>query len=383
MLKTANLYTAQLQLGVGKSAPPIAAPAWVTQITKRGVEPLKALAGLGAKVMVGSVLHCGGVPAVSRGAGNVSPSAAALNRYLRNLPRRSLVLEEKLPARYACCVAERLAQRVTAEGGPLANCDSPAQAICELLEAVLSAAGTPPRRAGDHSSSKCFTPLDVLSAIAANLKSRSDEVCMDALDASCVLASGIAYRGLLDMRRCLWCFRWAWPGQQSCAEHSLSAEVGGTRQLRQARYEAAKRVCNRLSAPAFSQSPRYHRMGDREALWVIARLLFSPTLVREEEVLAKLVSAIHRSPRLMAAAMGDQSDLGLATTSNVVEKVRTWLDPLEYRPRVLLQEVHAAERWYRTAEVALPGKRGRGRATLQNHFAAGACSKVIATTLSV
>ena len=362
ILKTANLNTSLLEVGVGKSAPRIAVPAWVTKITKRGVEPVKALASLGAKVMVGSVLHCGGVPAVSRAAGDASPSAEGLNRYLRNLPGRSLVLEERLPARYAYCVAERLAQRVAAEGGLFGKCESPALAMCELIEAVLTSVGMVTGRAEDDAASKCFTPLDVLSAIAANLKFRSDEVCMDALDARCVVASGIAYRGLLDMRRCLWCFRWAWPGQQSCAQHSLSAEVGGTRQQRQARYEEAKRVCGHLSAPTFSQSPRYHRMSDREALWVIARLLFSPTLVREEEVLVKLVSAVHRSPCLMAAAMVDQVDFGLATTSKVAEEVRNWLDPLEYRPRVLVQEIHAGERWYRAAEIALPGKRGPGRA---------------------
>lgn len=342
------------------SAPRFVAPVWLLQLEAKGLAPMQTLAGLGARVVVRAGLLCGGVRS-SSDAGRRSPaSGRGLNRRLRGLPERLRALHAPLPVHLAECVAQRMAETVAQTGEFPQDHVPTASEIRSLLESIIASAA---RHTGvDVVMQVGLTPLRIISAIREVLLARKDSVDEDGVDGRCILAAGIAYLGLLDMRRCTWCFRWAWPGQQSCAWHSLSADVGGTRQQRQARYEAAKRICESIGQAAYSQSPRYHRMSDREALWVVARILFGATLVRETEVCDRLLARLRRSAALSAAALRDGVDLSMLKRTNVVDGVRSWLDPAELRPRILLQEILAAERWYCVAEKALPGRRGAGRA---------------------
>jgi hypothetical protein len=292
-----------------------------------------------------------------------------LNKVIRNLAERCGALEDRLPATIAHCVGERIARRV--EGANVLAGHPTTREICSLLKSVV-VDGAMARRgvASGAPTGAGITPLDVISAVKSILQVREGEVAFDAVDARCVIAVGIAYLGLLNMQRCSWCFRWAWPGQRACALHSLSAEVGGTQNERQARYEAGKRVCEHIGQSTFSQSPRFHRLSARDATWVVARVLFTVVLTRETEVCKKLLAAIRRSPLLSSAALRDEVDLSRFEGSELIEEVRSWLDPAELRPRVFLQELAAAERWYRAADTALPGTRGPGRKTDGLHVSA-------------
>lgn len=363
MPKTTNVTTHEQESKASGLAPSIGTPAWIVQVALDGLAPSASLAGLGAQVLVRSALLCGGIRAVSRASGDISPSANGLNKVLRNLPKRASAIDKRLPMYFASCVSDRVARRASELNALPANRRPTTEDVRGLMKSVAGAAARAPGKHGGGVADFGFTPVGVVAAVSTILQSRNDEVCMNVVDAQCVIAIGFAYLGLLKMSRCSWCFRWAWPGQPSCARHSLSAEVGGTRQQRQAGYEAAKRVCEHLSMATYSLSPRYHRLSDREALWVIGRIMFGATLVRETEVCEKLLAALARSPSLRSAALREGVDLSKLKKTQVVDEVRSWLDPAEVRPRVLLQEIVAAERWYRTAEKALPGQRSRGRAT--------------------
>ena len=368
-MKTAN-FTSHLQNSRDRGpTPPIGTPAWLVRVRSEASGSTQGLATFGAQVLVRSGLMCAGLRPVSRARGGTRPSAKGLNKVLRNLPKRCGALEDRLPATIAHCVGERVARRVE-EANVLAGRPT-TRDICSLLKSVV-VDGALARRdvTSDAPTEAGITPLEVMSAVKAILQVRDGEVAFDAVNARCVIAVGIAYLGLLNMQRCSWCFRWAWPGQQACALHSLSAEVGGTPNERQARYEAGKRVCEHIGQSTYSQSPRFHRLSAREARWVVARVLFTVTLTRETEVCKKLLAAIRRSPLLSSAALRDEVDLSRFEGGELIEKVRTWLDPAELRPRVFLQELAAAERWYRAAETALPGTRGPARKTDGLHVSA-------------
>lgn len=362
-------------------APPVGTPTWVAQVAEGGLVSAEVLASFGARLLVRAALLCDGMRAMSPTAGDISLSAKRWNQILRNLPKRASAIEKGLSSHGARGVGERIARRALEMDVLPADRGPTTKEVCCLMKSVVDIAGPAPEELEDGATHPCFTPTSVVSAVKAILLSRSDEGVMDAVDAKCVIAIGLAYRGLQRMRRCMWCFRWSWPGQPSCARHSLSAEVGGTRKQRQAGYEAAKRVCEHLSMATYSQSPRFHRMGDRDALWVIGRALCGATLVREDEVCEKLLAALGRSPSL-CSALRVREKLSTLKKSNVVENVSTWLDPAEVRPRVLLQEIAAAERWYRTAEMALPGQRGRGRATAARRHSALTASALPNATIA-
>jgi hypothetical protein len=358
-VKTANVTLPLGKPASRRSAPRFVAPAWVAQIAVSEKAAAQTFAALGANVLVDSALLCGGIRQVSRAGNDRSPSPRGLNKILRGLPERFQATEPPLPQRFAQLIEERIAKKVVQANVLPVGRALVADEICSLLQSVVDAAKSPPEepaRAG-----AALSPLRVITAVGAVLRARRSEVDASAADARCVVAAGVAYRGLLRMRRCRWCFRWAWAGQQSCAWHSLSMEVGGTRSQRQAGYEAGKRVSELIGQAAYSQSSRYHRMSEREADWVVARALFATPLVQEEAVCERLIAALRRSVALPAAAMREGVDLLALNRRDVVDGVRSWLDPAELRPVILLQEVAAAERWYRAAERALPGRRGRGR----------------------
>lgn len=212
-------------------------------------------------------------------------------------------------------------------------------------------------------SSDSFAPLNVLVRARRRLQSRVDEVALDAADVDAMVVVGLAFRALRRSERCTFCFRWAYPGLACCGQHSLASEVGGTAAGRQAAYQAGRRTCEAVAQASWSQSPRYHHISERDALWIVARCVWGATIPREHVVVERVRLAIVHAPAVRRAA----AELGLALTdvapASLIDVLARWLDPYEVRPRVWRQEVFAAERWLQCERHANPGVRRSGKAT--------------------
>ena len=334
--------------------------AWV-RAAFEGLKEPRELVGVGVRVLVRSATAYAGLRLPTGSGAALGTADNDINVILRNLPKRAGHWGKDFSAdAFVVLLSGRLGEAFerlprTRESGPLVT--TPLQAIVATL-----CAGSSTRQDGSLTSLRTsFAPYEVMESVHRLLGARQAERHLAVQDANAVAALGLAYRGMALMERCYLCFRWAFPGQSRCELHSLASEVPGSAQEKQRRHKAAWAVCRQMGMSSFSQSPRYYSFGASDIRWTVARKLWGTTLAREQAVCEHLIEALSRSPNLCAAAANDGVDLLSTAPNRIVDVLRKWLDPAESRPKVLVQEAHAAERWYRCASRVFPGQRGSGR----------------------
>lgn len=342
-------------------APPLQGPNGWVWAAFEGLKEPRDLVGVGVRVLVRSAAAYAGLRLPTGSGAALGTAGDNINAILRNLPKRARFWGQDFSAdAFVGLLSGRLGEVFeklprTGEGGPL---------LTAHLQAIVAAvcAGNSTRQDGSLTLLRTsFAPYEVMESVHRLLGVRQAERLLAVQDANAVAALGLAYRGMALMERCYLCFRWAFPGQSRCELHSLASEVPGSAQEKQKRHKAAWVVCRQMGMSSFSQSPRYYSFSASDIRWTVARKLWGTTLAREQAVCEHLIEALGRSPNLRAAATNDGVDLLSTAPNRIVDELRKWLDPAESRPKVLVQEAHAAERWYRCASRALPGQRGSGR----------------------
>jgi len=316
---------------------------------------------IGVRVLVRSASAYAGLRLPSAVGVPLRTTDDRINAIFRNLPRRAGCWGQDFRAD---AFAERLSDRLKAVVESSLHIDADRSSLTARHQAIVAAAcawRSSGQRGSPTLANKSCAPYEVIDSVHRLLGGRQAEEVLTAQDTIAVAALGLAYGGLASMTRCYWCFRWAYPGQSRCTFHSLAGEVPGSAKEKQRRYKEALVVSGKIGMSGFSQSPRYFRFSASDIHWGVARTTWGTTLAREEAVRQRLMDALGRSPRLCAAAAKDKVDLLSIDPIRIVDELRNWLDPAEFRPKVLVQEVYAAERWYRCASEALPGRRGTGR----------------------
>ena len=317
------------------------------------------LVAIGVRVLVRSASAYAGLRLPSAVGAPLRTTDDRINAIFRNLPRRAGCWGQDF---LADAFAERLSGRLKAVVENSVHTGEARPSLTAHHQAIVAAAYAwrSGQRGGPASPNKSCAPHEVIDSVRRLLKGRQAEEALTVQDTIAVAALGLAYGGLVSMTRCYWCFRWAFPGQSRCTFHSLAGEVPGSAKEKQRRYKEAVVVSRQIGMSGFSQSPRYYGFCANDIHWAVARSIWGTTLAREEAVRQRLIDALARSPRLCSAAAKDNVDLLSMDPRQIVDELRNWLDPAEFRPKVLVQEVYAAERWYRCASEALPGRRGTG-----------------------
>ena len=316
---------------------------------------------IGVRVLVRSASAYAGLRLPSAAGVPLRTTDDRINAIFRNLPRRAGCWGQDFRAD---TFAERLSDRLKAVVGNSLHIEDDRPSLTARHQAIVAAAyawRSSRQRGSPTLADKSCAPHEVIDSVHRLLGGRQAEEVLTVQDTIAVAALSLAYGGLVSMKRCDWCFRWAFPGQSSCTFHSLAGEVPGSAKEKQRRYKEAVVVSRQIGMNGFSQSPRYYGFCANDIHWAVARSIWGTTLAREEAVRQRLMDALARSPRLCAAAAKDNVDLLSMDSRQIVDELRNWLDPAEIRPTVLVQEVYAAERWYRCASEALPGRRGTGR----------------------
>lgn len=86
------------------------------------------------------------------------------------------------------------------------------------------------------------TPFDALRSAYSALRLGRAARTVRLVELYCLAWIGIAAQGILKMRHCELCFRWAIPGHDHCYEHSQSKEASGTAQEKSLRYHHLPRT---------------------------------------------------------------------------------------------------------------------------------------------
>jgi len=170
--------------------------------------------------------------------------------------------------------------------------------------------------------------------------------------------TGLAVRGLLEMRFCELCFRWAIPGLRHCYEHSQSLEAPGLITEKSLRYLRARRINNGWEYVAKIRSPaKKHLMTKTRLRLTVATILCHYTLPSHKTDMATIRRAISRCPITEAKlfpGLAKKSDTALLALLS--EK----LDPLETLTSSWAWKLRRCELWNRAEISYLAGNWRRG-----------------------
>jgi len=307
----------------------------------------------------------------SPGRDTVRVWAASPNSRLWNLPRRVGLVSSDLSASLAR-FSNELADRMLAQAAPAALDDDTAPSRDDVRTALATVLRDLSRRSRSDRSplrqppgvaaaavSLEATPAGLLWAAYQALGTRKEARRVSAEDVDAVAMCGLAIEALLGSRRCSLCFRWAWPGQTNCREHTLSNDGRGTRNQRQARYQVARRAQSDFKERLGTPPRRLEALSPASVRFLVARVLWGVSAPDEERVAISLAKQITRSKRLAALI-----DVGAAARpADLLLQLQTRLDPLEQIPGNWHSRIRAAERWLEAVEECSPGKRRGGTRT--------------------
>lgn len=170
---------------------------------------------------------------------------------------------------------------------------------------------------------------------------------------------GLTARAMTEMHLCRSCFRWAVPGLEYCGLHGLAEVSGagsGSRNERQRRYEAAKRVAPNERWRPNGLPPYFGRISSSKLPQVIARVLWSTPLPDEMRSVRSLIKQMAKSSNVDIAEVARKCEQ--ERPIQVFDLLRSTVDPFEYRPAMWQHKVAAMERWVELAAKKTPGRRG-------------------------
>lgn len=349
-----------------------ALPAWISKELRRQRSLLDLVRG-GARLLASAMLMAG---VGQRGRGSLGRDSvrvwgASPNARLWNLPRRvglgSAELSASL-ARFSNELADRmLAQAVpdALDGDAVLSPDEVRTAIAMVLRDLTKRSTSdrlplrPPGGVTAAAESLQATPAGLLWAAYQAMGVRKEARRVPAEDVAAIAICGLAVEALSRSRRCSLCFRWAWPGQTNCREHTLSNDGRGTRNQRQARYQVARRALSEFKERLGTPPKRLEALSQASVRFLVARVLWGVSAPDEERVAASLAKQVARCKRV--AALVDVR--ATARPAELLLQLQARLDPLELIPGNWQSRIRAAEHWLEAVEESSPGKRRGGKPT--------------------
>ena len=203
------------------------------------------------------------------------------------------------------------------------------------------------------------TPFDALRSAYSGLRQGRSAKAIRTIELYCLAWISIAAHGILRMRHCELCFRWAIPGHDHCYEHSQSKEAPGTPQEKSHRYRNAAKVAVTYCYPP-RPVPRHSTISVRRLPQVMARLIWRTPLPDEERTVRSIKEALAKRPTVLAQLGSDALSLNsMALYKRLGERV----DPLEINPSAWVWKLKQLGRWERERISRCPGRRGKGRQT--------------------
>lgn len=291
-----------------------------------------------------------------------------LQSRLCGLPRRTGVhasdvalSHRHLAAAIACRLLEAGPHIQTVSGAPLKPSDvgallhSLAVALERVEKSSRAANRRPPKIVMDASPRR--TPHTLMQAtyvVLGSNKLRSQPVQSD-IDA--LILFGLAASALMNMRGCEFCFRLAMPGHQRCSEHSLSKEAGGDRLLRQSRYQAGRRAVSEYQSRLRELPTHFNFIASlKQRSLLIASVLWGGSIPDERRIAASISKLIERYPHVKQVLEREGGTL----PTQLFERLRRVLDPLEFIVGNWRAKLRAAEAWFSAVESSTPGARRSG-----------------------
>lgn len=177
-------------------------------------------------------------------------------------------------------------------------------------------------------------------------------------DALLLALISISAQGLLRMRICEICFRWALPGYRHCGLHSQAKQAPGTSTEKATRYRRGLKIAITFKYPP-RDPPGHSTMTARRLPFLVARTLWHATLPNE----TRIVEGIRRELDLQHNLLFEigEDALGLPA-SRLYKRLQITLDPLEINPVAWRWKIRQASRWKQHELHQCPGKRGKGLA---------------------
>jgi hypothetical protein len=184
------------------------------------------------------------------------------------------------------------------------------------------------------------SPFDVLRMCVATLHRNGPERALSSLDIDALLLLGDSLRCIAHIRQCELCFRWAIPGHSTCFRHSLSAEAGGNRLDRQARYEKGKALLKMAGVNPLDEERRMFRTRE-EMLRTVSQIIWPGSGLTERQGM-QIAGRLSGCPHIVSAI--EEAD-GALRGNSLPELLRRVIDPLEYRAGAWRNKLRAAEAW--------------------------------------
>lgn len=203
------------------------------------------------------------------------------------------------------------------------------------------------------------TPFDALKSAYKVLRQGRAAKSVRPIDLYCLAWISIAAHGILRMRHCDVCFRWAIPGHLHCYEHSQSKEAPGTSQEKSRRYRTAAKIAVTFHHPPRSL-PKHSIMCARRLPQIMARLIWRTPLPNEERTVRSIKEALAKRPMALAQIGTDALSL---TSVALYKRLEDRIDPLEINPSAWVWKIKQMDRWEREKTTRCPGQRGKGHAT--------------------
>lgn len=203
------------------------------------------------------------------------------------------------------------------------------------------------------------TPFDALQSAYMGLRQGRAAKSVRATELYCLAWISIAAHGLLSMRHCDVCFRWAIPGHGHCHEHSQSQEAPGTSQEKSLRYRTASKIAVTFHHPP-RPLPKHSIMCAQRLPQIMARLIWRTPLPDEERTVRSIKEALAKRPMALAQIGTDALSL---TSVALYKRLEDRIDPLEINPSAWVWKIKQMDRWEREKTARCPGQRGKGHAT--------------------
>lgn len=203
------------------------------------------------------------------------------------------------------------------------------------------------------------TPFDALQSAYKGLRQGKSAKTIRTVELYCLAWIGIAAHGILKMRHCELCFRWAIPGHEHCYEHSQSKEAPGTPQEKSLRYRNAAKIAVTYRYPP-RPVPRHSTISVRRLPQMVARLIWRTPLPDEERTVRSIKEALAKRPTVLAQL--GQDALSLQSIA-LYKRLGEHVDPLEINPSAWVWKIKQLDRWDREKTTRCPGHRGKGRPT--------------------
>lgn len=347
-------------------------PAWIAKELQLQ-RSLRDLVRAGVQALASAMLMAG-IGQRSRasvGRDTVRVWAASPNARLWNLPRRvglgSADLSASL-ARFSNELADRMLLQVVPvalDGDAAPSSEEVHTAIVMVLRDLTMRSTSdrlplrPPTGVTAAAEALQATPAGLLWAAYQAMGVRKEARRVSAEDVAAMAMCGLSAEALFKSRRCSLCFRWAWPGQTKCREHTLSNDGRGTRNQRQARYQVARRAQSEFKERLGTPPRRLEALSRASVRFLVARVLWGVSAPDEERVAVSLAKQVARCKRVAALLEVDAA----ARPADLLLQLQTHLDPLEQIPGNWQPRIRAAERWLEAVEESCPGKRRGGKRT--------------------